>query len=221
MDTLKNLPYPELELRGVLRLQMKNDDAVKYIKSCRSNFRKAIKKDRLQCVTVFVLGDQIFLYYESNVPFEISDYLPEISEYVYMWPGQSELRPYVSMVKYFQSVPMEAVPDWKEARKGRKPYLSISRMKLDKLSSYIFYHYALQEEQPGSNGRYVAIWGNEEWCVLYGIKNSWDKYESEYVGKLDSKNVPEKWRDTMVPHFNRWPVSDRIYRQGKIILNVE
>ena len=221
MSMLKKDCSPKTELRGFLRLQMKNDEAVKYIKSCKPNFKKALKDGKLQSVTVFTLDKQIFLYYESNATFEINDYLPEISSFVEMWPGQNELRPYVNMVKCYQSAPMETVPDWKEARIGHKPYVSISRMKLEKLDSYIFYHYQLQEEKPGDNGRYMAIWGNEEWFVLYGREGLDDIYASDYKGKLDTQNTPENWRETMLPHFYTWNKKGDVYRNGKIILHVE
>ena len=221
MSMLSKNSAPKLALRGTLRLQMKDTEAVKYIKSCKSAFKKALKEGKLQCVNVFTLDKQIFLYYESKVPFEINDYLPEISNFVEMWPGQKELRPYVPMTLYYQSTPMETVPDWKEARIGHKPYISISRMKIEKLESYIFYHYQLQEEKPGDNGRYLAIWGNEEWCILYGREGIDSKYNAEYKGKLDTANTPKNWRDTMLPHFYEWNRKGDVYRNGKLILSIE
>lgn len=210
----------DLPLRGMLRLQKKGPQADAYIASCKPIWEQAIADGKLRNGTVFAIEDQIFVYYESTVTFHLEEYLPEIADYVFQWPGQAELRSYVPMMKYYQSLPMEEVADWKRLP-GTVPTLSVSRMDIDKLQSYIFYHYQLQESRPGGNGRYLGIWGSEDWCVLYNQKNPEQPVQTQYKGKTSSFDCPDGcWREYMVPHFYTWPDGE-LYQQAAILLHVQ
>lgn len=210
----------DLPLRGVLRMQAKEPDVLSYIATCQPYWEKAVAEGKLRNGTVFALQDQIFVYYESTVPFHLEEYLPEIDKYVYLWPGQEKLRPYVTMVKAYQSLPMEEVRDWKRLD-GTRPSLMISRMKLDLLQSYIYYHYLMQEELPGYSGRYLGIWFNEDWCVLYNQQEPDTPIDTNYTGKLATKTCPvDQWTEHMVPHFYQWP-DGQLYQRGEIILHVQ
>ena len=210
----------DLPLRCVLRMQKKEPDTHCYIKSCLPLWEKAVADGKLRSGSVFVFQDQIFVYYESTVPFHIEEYLPDISNYVFLWPGQEKLRPYIPMVKLYQSLPMEEVRDWK--RNGdTHPYLNISRMNLDLLQSYTYYHYQMQEEMPGHNGRYLAIWDSEDWCVLYNEDNTGGPIDTDYKGKLTSNLCPvRQWHEYMRPHFYRWPDGE-LYQRAEMILHVQ
>ena len=209
-----------LPLRGVLRMQAKEPDVLSYIATCQPYWEKAVAEGKLRNGTVFALQDQIFVYYESTVPFHPEEYLPEIHKYVHMWPGQEKLRPYVPMIKAYQSLPMEEVRDWKRLD-GTRPSLMVSRMKLDMLQSYTYFHYLMQEELPGYSGRYLGIWFNEDWCVLYNQKEPDTPIDTDYKGKLATKTCPvNQWTEHMVPHFYQWP-DGQLYQRGEIILHVQ
>lgn len=210
----------DLPLRCVLRMQKKSQEADKYIADCLPVWEKAVADGKLLSGTVFTLEDQIFVYYECTVPFCIEEYLPKIGEYVYLWPGQAKPRPYIPMVKLYQSIPMEEVRDWKR-KKPVTPYLRVSRMDIDKLQSYIFYHYQLQEEEPGHNGRYLGIWDSEDWCVLYNEENSERPIDTDYQGKLSTHDCPiSQWHEYMTPHFIFWPDGEK-YHDADILLHVQ
>lgn len=210
----------DLPLRCVLRMQEKAPTARSYIASCQHIWEQAVADGRLINGSVFAFEDQLFVYYESVVPFQLEEYLPQISEHVFMWPGQEKLRPYIPMVKLYQSLPMEEVRDWNRIR-DPQPTLRISRMKLDTLQSYTYYHYLLQEEYPGCNGRYLGIWDIEDWCVLYNEKKPEGPIDTDYKGKLTTKVCPaSQWRQYMDPHFYLWPDGE-LYQQAELILHVQ
>ncbi len=210
----------DLPLRGVLRMQVKEENTHAYIASCKPNWEKAVAEGKLRSATIFGFQDQLFVYYESTAVFRLEEYLPEISNYVQLWPGQENLRPYIPMVKLYQSLPMEEVRDWKRSEEV-KPVLMISRMDIDKLQSYIYYHYLMQEEIPGHNGRYLGIWDSEDWCVLYNEKNPKRPIDTDYTGKLTTNLCPvDQWAAYMNPHFVRWP-NGEIYQYGEILLHVQ
>ncbi len=210
----------ELPLRGVLRMQVKDPDAHAYIRSCRHHWEKAVAEGKLRSASVFGFQDHIFVYYEATVPFHLEEYLPDIGSYVHLWPGQEKLRPYIPMVKLYQSLPMEEVRDWKRSG-DTHPYLTISRMKLDMLQSYTYYHYQMQEEMPGHNGRYLGIWDSEDWCVLYNEDKPDRPIDTDYKGKLTSNLCPvARWHEYMKPHFNPWPDGE-LYQRADMILHVQ
>lgn len=217
---MEHFPEKELPLRGVLRMQAKEPDTHSYIASCRYYWEKAVADGKLKSGAVFAFQDQIFVYYESTVPFHVEEYLPDIGNYVFLWPGQEKLRPYIPMVKLYQSLPMEEVRDWKRGE-DTHPYLMISRMNLDLLQSYTYYHYMMQEELPGHNGRYLAIWDSEDWCVLYNEENPDRPIDTDYKGKLTTKQCPvEQWHEYMAPHFYKWP-DGQLYQYAEMILHVQ
>lgn len=210
----------DLPLRCVLRMQKKDSSADEYIKSCQPLWDKAAKEGKLRSGTVFTYDDQIFVYFECREVFDIYEYLPDIDKYVYSWPGQEKPRPFIPMVKVYQSSPMEEVRDWKRPKKVT-PRLTISRMKLDTLQEYTFWHYLLQEERPGYNGRYLAIWDIEDWCVLYNEDEEIKEIDMDYAGKLDTDNAPvDDWTAYMIPHFYTWP-DGKLYQNGVILVHAE
>lgn len=216
MELFQERPLP---LRCVLRMQKKTAEADTYITSTLPTWEKAVADGALRSATIFTFMDQIFVYYESTKPFSLDDYLPEIAQYVYEWPSQETPHPYIPLIKYYQSLPMEEVRDW-DTRERALPRLMISRMNLDKLQSYIYYHYLMQEEVPGYNGRYLGIWGSEDWCVLYEERDPERPIDTDYQGKLTTKECPlEKWQQYMNPHFNTW-TDGTIYKYGEILLHV-
>lgn len=216
MEMFQERPLP---LRCVLRLQRKTEEANTYILSTLPVWEKAVADGDLRSATIFTFMDQIFVYYESNKPFVLDEYLPEIGQYVHMWPSQETPRPYFPLIKYYQSLPMEAVKDWDLGDRAI-PRLMISRMNIEKLQSYIYYHYLMQEEVPGYNGRYLGIWGSEDWCVLYDEKDPARPIDTDYQGKLTTKECPlETWQKCMNPHFNTW-ADGNIYQYGEILLHV-
>jgi len=209
-----------LPLRCVLRMQKKDSSADEYIRTCQPLWDKAVEEGRLRSGTVFTYDDQIFVYFECRKEFDIYDYLPEIDKYVYSWPGQEKPRPFIPMVKIYQSSPMEGVRDWKRPKKT-VPRLTISRMNIDTLQEYTFWHYMMQEEMPGYNGRYLAIWDIEDWCVLYNEDEEKKEIDMDYEGKLKTKNTPaDEWTDYMIPHFYPWP-DGKLYQNGIILVHAE
>ena len=210
----------ELPLRCTLRLQKKSSDTEAFIQGSLPLWQAAVKAGKLISGTVFALDDQIFVYYEARESFHLEEYLPGIEEYVFLWPGQDKLRPYVPMIKYYQSMPMEEVRDWNR-EENTIPRIMVNRMKLDKLQSYIYVHYLMQEEQPGRNGRFFSIWGSEDWCVLYNQDNPKRPIDTDYQGQLTTHNLPEeRLVEYMMPHFHYWE-DGKLQQQAEILLHVQ
>lgn len=210
----------DLPLRCVLRMQKKDSSADEYIKTCQPLWDKAATDGRLRSGSVFTYDDQIFVYFECREVFDIKEYLPEIDKYVYPWPGQEKPRPYIPMVKVYQSTPMEEVRDWKRP-KATVPRLTISRMNIDTLQEYTFWHYLMQEEIPGHYGRYLAIWDIEDWCVLYFEEDNRREIDMDYKGKLTTHETPvDKWAEYMNPHFYPWP-DGKLYQTATILIHAQ
>jgi len=90
------------------------------------------------------------------------------------------------------------------------------------VSSYIFYHFQLQEEQPGALGSKYGLISQHENLLFFYMEKP-DVAESEsYAGHLKTQHTPPNWGDVMDPHFQPWPddEGERLWRPIECILAV-
>jgi L-rhamnose mutarotase len=104
-----------------------------------------------------------------------------------------------------------------EVLTGRLIYL-----RPEMVSSYIFYHFQLQEEKPGALGsKYGLISQHENLLFFYMEKPDVAENES-YAGHLKTQNTPPNWGDVMDPHFQPWSDEDgeRLWRPIECVFAV-
>ena len=181
-----------------------HDEAVfDFIQTKQEHIKALLADNRLYTFTVFRFENKnLFVYYECvDEEFAPTQLLPGIEAYLNTWPGEEAPRAFVPMTDIYHSY----LPNEEESAAWHRtervvPTAQMSRMNKDRLSSYIFYHVQLQEETPGSNGKHLTIWANENVALLYN-----EKIEGTPVayrkGMLDTHQTPADWKGTMVPHF--------------------
>lgn len=157
----------------------------------------------IMTLSVFCWRNSLFLYYECMedevLPAEM---LKELEPYLESWPGEDQKRYWIRMFDIFHYNQPSSIEYWKR-KEPMQPWAQLIRIKPEKLSSYIFYHYQLQEERPGSGNKYGMIGMHENLLFFYLEKPNIIE-EAESKGLLETKNTPPNWGELMKEHFMKW-----------------
>lgn len=116
---------------------------------------------------------------------------------------------------YFQS---EDSRLWQRRLKGKTPNFSAMLLNYDRISEYIYHHYAHQENNQYGVDKYCSIYIYKNIIVMYGETPEEKITLDELRGK---KSVPvdsEEWDRMMYPIFCSWNGSgEKIWRKLKVI----
>lgn len=195
----------------------------------REGLIAAMREARISALSVFGGGGHWFLYAETerdggagepsgifesqasgsapgrfeDEAFEPELLLPGAGAALSAWPGEPRRRLFVPMADIFHYQRPAEGDHWR--RTGQtESYGRLARLKPDKVSSYVFYHYQYQEEKPGDGDKYGIIGLNENLLFFYAERPSTVEL-APYEGTLTTRNTPEDWGAVMQPHFIEWP----------------
>ena len=143
--------------------------------------------------------ERVFLYMESNE--KEADPQALVTGDLLQRPDGKYWERAVEIFHY--SVPMDP-EQWK--RKCEKtPFFQVNRLKPEKISSYIYYHYQYQEEYPGDGDRYGSIYLLGDQLVFY-LETPTEPETVKTTGLLSTKHSPiSTWQALMTEHFaDRW-----------------
>jgi len=212
--------------RKLYRGQIKEDcidEAQKIIDTAEAGLRKQVEVGRLLTLSLFRWDCSLFLYYEDiNEDINTEELMDFLSPYLESWPGEFLKRYWVPMIDIFHYNEPQSVQHWRRKQPVEKRVCKLARLKPEMVSSYIFNHYQMQEEQPGCGHKYGIISLNENLMFFY-------KEEPYYVekalhtGKLSTHNTPKNWGELMEPHFIKWADQNEeqvIWRDGKCLLGI-
>ncbi len=129
--------------------------------------------------------------------------LPGADSVLSAWPGEPRRRLFVPMADIFHYQRPAGGEHWRRTRQTES-YGRIARLKPEKVSSYVFYHYQYQEEKPGDGDKYGLIGLHENLLFFYAERPSTVE-PAPYEGMLTTRNTPEDWGAVMQPHFIEWP----------------
>lgn len=208
--------------RFCFRGQYKDEAVLSYVATQRHYIEVLLREGKIYTVTVFSYDNQnLFIYYECVGEEVLSpiDLFPGIAAFMQPWPGEAKERWFVPMIDVYHSMQPNAQEEdaWHRTEPAT-PRADMSWMKLDMLSSYTFYHVQLQEEKPAANGKYLSIWTNEHIALLYSEAPD-NGYENPHPGKLTTKNTPDDWTKTMIPHFNYFE-DGKLYHTAEIVFTL-
>ena len=96
------------------------------------------------------------------------------------------------------------VEHWRRKTVVEMPFGNVVRLRPEKVSSYIFYHYQLQEERPGSGNKYGLIGLHEDLLFFYQERPSVEE-KTPAPPSLNTSNTPPNWPELMNQHFAPWP----------------
>lgn len=193
--------------RLIYRAQMKAgmEEKAKDLLREEKRAKELVENGMVMTFAAFSWKKNIFLYYECMdeevFPEEV---FPGVAEYLEDWPGKDMPRKWIPMIDVFHFNEPVSKEHWlrKEAvelRKGR-----VAHLKPEMMSSYIYYHYGLQEERAFLGGKYEIIAMHED--LLFGYQEFPNVVEEPVAAKrLSTKATPENWNDTRMDlHFNPW-----------------
>lgn len=151
------------------------------------------------CVTAY--ENQIFLYIEATEP--SVDPAEIVAGKFKPFPDGSY---FFRMTEVFHYSKPFSDEHWKRRNLGKKPWVRINYLKPEMTSSYFFYHYQFQEENPGMVDKYGILFLYGNMLVLYH-EYPFEEETLSYKGSLDTHNTPvgkEAWDDMIERHFIPW-----------------
>ena len=173
-------------------------------------------------LALFQWGDHFFVYYESiqQAPTP-SDLFGDMAHLLAAWPGAVSPRTFVPMMDIFHCLAPESVEHWRRKQPAERIGGRLARLQPAMVSSYIFYHYQLQEEKPGSFDKYGLIAIHENLIFFYQEFPALVELPLR-SGKLTTTNTPDHWHEVMFPHFHLWedaPSGQEIWREVTLVLH--
>ena len=158
-----------------------------------------LKKDIPCYAALSRQNDKVFLYVESNTETVCPENL--VCGEMKPYPNGKQWERGIDIFHY--SVPMNE-EQWRR-KFPKEPSVRVNRLKPEKTSSYIYYHYQYQEEYPGDGDKYGVIYLLGDLMVFY-METPEEPETVKTVGLLTSKNSPlDVWQELMTEHFaDQW-----------------
>lgn len=214
--------------RTVVRAQARRervDEAVAYLRERVETLSVGHHPGDLLTVSLFQWNRHLIAYWESVDQRQSAEtFFGEPFDLLEAWPGMAQPRAFVPMMDIFHYQEpgrggLDPLEDWRRKTPVTRVGGRLARLKPEMVSSYIFYHYQLQEERPGRVDKYGLITLHEDLIFFY------QEYppvveEPRRAGKLSTANTPDHWHDVMFPHFSLWndaPAGQEIWREISLI----
>ena len=184
-------------------------------------FKLGLAPGDLMTISLFQWRAHFFAYWESIDEAVTPEALfGDMGELLANWPGSDQPRCFAPMMDIFHCLAPESIAHWRRKQPIERVGLRLARLKPEMGSSYIFYHYQLQEEQPGSFDKYGIISLHENLICFYQEHPAIVE-EPRRTGKLTTTNTPPDWHTVMFPHFDLWhdaQPGQEIWRETELVL---
>ncbi|WP_284645048.1 hypothetical protein [Paenibacillus silviterrae] len=174
--------------------------------------KQLVKQGRLMTAAAFTWRNNLFLYYECiGQPVEPDEVAGDALPYLADWPGQAEPRKWILMVDVFHFNEPAGYEHWLRKQPVERRGGRVAHLKPEMMSSYIYYHYQLQEERAFGGDKYEIIAMHEN--LLFGYQEFPKVVEDPVVpGRLSTKGTPENWADSRMDlHFQPWDDDGYLY----------
>ena len=208
--------------RAVLK-ECNESKGIDVLKSTKTNLQSLADAEKIYYPSIFRYENQVFLYFEfAEAELFPEDFLQEANAHLEIWPGFEGKRKWVLMHDVFHYQQPQSVDEWKRKTKVESFWCRVIRLKPEMISSYIFYHYQYQEENPGLYNKYGIIGIHDNLLFMYIELPDYTESIS-YKGLLDTSNTPEDWGPLMENHFSPWPDSkgkDDFWRDAEILVSL-
>lgn len=182
-----------------------NFNIIEYFIMNSDKIKKFVDEEILMTVSAYSLYKHLIVYYECmEGEMRPSEIFPGLDIYLETWPDKPEEKYWVRMMDVFHVTEPAGNENWRRVLPVEKRIGRLGRLKPEMVSSYIFYHFQLQEEQYLKENKYMIIGLNDNLLFLYEeIPNAVADFQ--YEGMLKTKNSPASdWENLMNPHFIPW-----------------
>lgn len=146
----------------------------------------------------------LYFYAETEEDEEPSVIPSELArQFLQMWPSLSGPKPAVLMMDVFHDGEPASMEEWRGRRPVERRVGSLARLKPEMYSSYIYYHYQMQEERPSGFNQTYIIGAHENMLFSYfELPASLEDPKRE--ARLKTNHTPQDWHVVMLPHFIPW-----------------
>ncbi|RAV20111.1 hypothetical protein [Paenibacillus contaminans] len=192
--------------RRMYRAQLKERTKEKFVLALEeslSEWRQELQRQGMLAGSLFEKGDSLFLYFETAGESFKWEWPAACRAMLETWPGGSDgtSRLVVPMLDIYHDGEGESP----EARcEDRERIGSLARLKPEMYGSYIFYHYAKQEETPNSFNPTYMIGAHEEVIFSYHERPVSASASGVTRRTWPAPITPDNWHDLMRPHFIPW-----------------
>ncbi|KRF05521.1 hypothetical protein ASG89_20550 [Paenibacillus sp. Soil766] len=177
-----------------------------------TSWQRELREQGIVSCAIFAKESGIFVYFEAVSEDCEWEWPSACRDLLETWPGSGGMKRYaVPMLDIYH----DGEPEIRDARQncGRECIGMLAILKPSKISSYIFYHYALQEEKPSCFNPTYIIGAHEELIFSYHERPTPAFVNGATRRKWPAPITPENWHDVMQPHFIPWSESE----QGPIL----
>ncbi|MUT66561.1 hypothetical protein GOM71_11540 [Paenibacillus sp. NEAU-GSW1] len=168
-----------------------------------------IRSGRWMTAAVFKWERNLFLYVECIDESEEGavnpeSLFPELHSHLADWPGHQTPRKWVPMIDVFHFNAPANAEHWRRKEKVERRVGRVAHLKPEMMSSYIYYHYQLQEEHAFFGPKYEIIAMSEN--LLFGYQEFPAVVEEPVLPrKLATSGTPANWGDSRMDlHFQPW-----------------
>lgn len=174
--------------------------------------KQLVQDGVLMTAAAFSWQNNVFLYYECiSEQVEPANVAGAAGQYLIDWEGEAAPRKWIEMIDVFHFNEPAGYEHWLreaavERRGGR-----VAHLKREKVASYIYYHYQLQEERAFHGNKYDIIAMHEN--LLFGYQEFPSVVEEPVVpGRLSTKGTPVPWENSRMDlHFQPWEDDGYLY----------
>lgn len=161
----------------------------------------------LMTAAVFKWKRNLFLYAEAiddNVNLDMVQLFPDLTDCLEDWAGQDQKRKWIPMIDVFHFNEPASAEHWLRKESVERRVGRVAHLKPEMMSSYIYYHYQLQEEQAFHGPKYEIIAMHEN--LLFGYQEFPAVIEEPVLPrKLHTSGTPKEWSDSRMDlHFQPW-----------------
>ena len=194
--------------RSLYRAQVEDGNKelfVVVLEEARQAWRRELMRQGALACSLFAKDESLFLYLESEGECFKWEWPDACKEMLETWPGDSGVRRYaVPMLDIYHDGEPEPSSARRDGQTACERIGSLARLRPEMYGSYIFYHFALQEEKPGSfNPTYMI--GAHETLIF-----SYQERPAPVGGTVAPRRTwpaavaPANWHEIMLPHFIPW-----------------
>ena len=162
-----------------------------------NNFDIKLKENcQANNVSVFRYEDSVLVYAESYVDNIKGEDIVDAD--VKPFPDG---RLWENMADIFHYCAPQSDEEW-ERKQPKVPIIRVNKLRHEKISGYVYYHYQYQEEIPCDGNKYGIIFISGDMIFMYHENPK--EYAQKYKGSLDTNASPVRnnWTELMNQHFD-------------------
>ncbi len=182
------------------------------IRAVQERWQDSLTKQGAVTCSVFLHEHTLFVYVEASFGSEQWSWPEEVQQWLERLPnpayklsryhtntGDASYSYHILMPNVFYDGTVSEIQSGRQLRETTERVGLIAFLRPEMVSSYVFYHYQMQEEKPGGFNQSYSIGLNGE--LLFSYYELPAMKGPSRVGKLTTNQTPSNWHDIMAEHF--------------------